>query len=71
MSWENKKYLADRIFYDVFIDKVIDEEKTLIVPNSLVFRLFVKMFTRKLTGAQAISDIDVIESLTVNPIDLC
>ena len=67
MSWENKKYLADKIFYDVFIDKVIDEEKTLIVLNSSVFRLFVEMFYRKLTGAQAISDIDVIESLTVNP----
>ncbi|MEO2068634.1 MAG: DNA methyltransferase, partial [Desulfurobacteriaceae bacterium] len=68
--WKNGKFLADKILYDVFIGKDIDKEKTLVALNSLVFRLLVEMFSRQLTGAQAISDIDVIvykESFLIDP----
>ncbi|SMO32526.1 Eco57I restriction-modification methylase [Balnearium lithotrophicum] len=68
--WKNGKFLVDKILYDIFLKKERNSKKILITLNSLIFRLFVEISSRQLTGAQAISDIDVIvykESLMLNP----
>ncbi|MCD6221393.1 hypothetical protein J7K25_04475 [bacterium] len=68
--WINKKYLADKILYEVYLKKADPKYQFFTVINSLVFRLFIEVSSRQLTGAQAISDIDVCvytSVLIINP----
>ena len=68
--WVNGKYFTDKILYDCYLN---DNETIIIIKdilNSTLTRYFIEIFSRQLTGAQAISDIDVIvykKTLILNP----
>ncbi len=68
--WVNERFLTDKILYDCYYFDIKTKISIRISLNSTITRFFVEMFSRQLTGAQAISDIDVIiykKTLIINP----
>lgn len=53
------RILEDKILYGVNLKNIKHEKKTVFILNSVISRLFLELFSRQLTGAQAIADVDV------------
>ncbi len=56
------KVHCDKVNYAITINENYEQEKNLIflILNSTIFRFFIDLFSRQLTGAQTLSDVDVI-----------